>query len=184
MKEPKPKRGKTQKPRESAGPEKDVSSQITHQSRAQSLQRCKFSREFRLRKIVDLMLADEWVKGVTAAELALEWELEVSTVENDSTDASRFIGLCQDAEDVRRHSMVYLRRIAESGEPAAVRAIEVALKASGNLTERIDVTHSARTGPDMFAAALEHEPFRAYLVEQGWKPPKGRPVLTTGSAAP
>lgn len=126
------------------------------------------------------MIGQQWVRGVTAHELAAEWEMPVATVESDSSDAGKFIELCLDPAEVRRHSMVNLRRIAESGEPVAVRAIEIALKATGNLTERVDVNVTTRTTPDMFAAALEHEPFRAYLLEQGWRPPKGKPLLTQG----
>jgi hypothetical protein len=180
----KPKRGKTQKPRESAEPPEGVSSKSAGQSRAQSLQRSTPPREFRLRKIVDLMLEQQWVKGVTAAELAIEWSLEVNTVEHDASDASRYIGMCLDAEEVKRHGMVQLRRIASGYDSAAVRAVEIALKVTGNLTERVDVTHKAQSTPEMYAAALEHEGFRAYLLEQGWRPPKGRPVLTMGAEAP
>jgi hypothetical protein len=179
-----PRKGRTQKPRESAEPAEDVSSKSAGQSRAQSLQRKAPAREIRLRKIVDLMLEQQWVKGVTAAELATEWGLEVNTVEHDASDASRYIGMCLDADEVKRHGMVQLRRIASGFDAAAVRAVEIALKVTGNLAERVDVTHRAQSTPEMYAAALEHEGFRSYLIEQGWKPPKGRAVLTTGAEAP
>lgn len=117
------------------------------------------------------MLAMEWERGVTAAVLAKEWGLSVSSVEKDSADASKLLELYQQPEEVKRHCMVQLRRVIDESGRDRVRAMKLALQATGNLVDRVQIEQPTRTTPDMYAAALEHPGFVAYLKEQGWRPP-------------
>lgn len=127
------------------------------------------------------MLAMEWERGVTAPTLAAEWDLSVTAVEKDSADASKLLEIYGQPEAVKQFCMAHLHRvIGESGRDR-VRAIEVALKATGNLVDRVQVEVPTRTTPDMYAAALEHPGFVQYLREKGWRPPMPA-LLTEGSA--
>lgn len=126
------------------------------------------------------MIRMEWVRGVTAGELAEQWGLAQSTVEGDAADAGHLLDLYQQPEHVKVLCMTHLHRVIEESGRDRVRAMRLALQATGNLTDHIDVTVSTRTTPDMYAAALEHPGFREYLIAQGWRPPAAA-LLTEGS---
>ena len=56
----------------------------------------------RVTHILDLMSSGQWVRGVTAGELATKWEIPLSTVENSSAEAWRtWKRLSNDADKVR-----------------------------------------------------------------------------------
>lgn len=133
-----------------------------------------------MRRIMDLMLGMEWERGVTAPTLAAEWGISVSAVEKDSSDASKLLDLYQQPDAVKQHCMVQLRRVIDESGHDRVRAMKLALQATGNLVERVELSHPTRTTPDMYAAALEHPGFVAYLKEQGWRPPL--PAMLTEGA--
>lgn len=136
-----------------------------------AIEKPRVSKDYRIRRLIDLRLSLEYQIGVTPATLAAEWGVSVSLVEHDAAEAARLIDLYQDPEEVRRHCLTRVRQAIDEGGRDRVRAMELALKATGNLVERVELSHPTRTTPDMYAAALEHPGFVAWLKEQGWRPP-------------
>lgn len=100
----------------------------------------------RVRHVIDLMASGRWVTGQTARELAEEWGLTVSTVEETSAEASRALKLSLgDAEEIKARWIATLEhnaaKASAAGEYTAVpRSLEVAAKLAGlNAPEKIDV---------------------------------------------
>ncbi len=69
----------------------------------------------RLRHIIGLMARDEWTADV-ATELAEEWGVAVDTVQDMSSEASRFVRNVIDPEWVRRVAAANMERYAAGAE--------------------------------------------------------------------
>lgn len=125
----------------------------------------------RVGHIADLMLRKRYVKGVTAPELAVEWGLEVNTVEHDAVEASRLLKAMGEPEAVKEIAMLECSRIvAESGQDR-VPALRLMLEATGNLKQKHEVIVQTKPDADVFAEALRNQEFQRWLVAQGWRPP-------------
>jgi hypothetical protein len=114
-----------------------------------------------VRRIVELMLANEWEAGPSHLDFAEHYGVGVSTVRAWAADASRFIRICVgDEQDIRDECLRNVRRIGSKAEEAgdyrsALGAQELRLKVHGALERKQredDVTDEVPV--EQLAAAL------------------------------
>jgi len=95
-----------------------------------------------VRRIVELMLADEWVTGASHLDFSEHYGVTVATVRTWAADASRFIRLCSGSEDdIRDELLRNVTRIGAKAENArdfrsALGAQELRLKVHGALERK------------------------------------------------
>lgn len=96
----------------------------------------------RVREIVGLMLAGEWVAGASHIALAKKCKVEQVTVRRWASEAGRFIRLCHGAEDeIRDELLRSIRRVGRKAEDAedyrsANQSLELAAKVHGLLEQK------------------------------------------------
>ena len=85
----------------------------------------------RTRRCIDLMLRGQWVRGVTAGELAQEWGMALNATERYATEAAKFIRLCESPEVARHEIILRLREISSEDKPDRVGALNSWAKMMG-----------------------------------------------------
>lgn len=81
-------------------------------------------RSERVRAIVDIMEADAWVTGETAAELAGAWGTSLSLVEGDASDASLVMKVYADKKEVVMRVWTSLVSMLQTAERALAKGEE------------------------------------------------------------
>ena len=95
-----------------------------------------------VRRIIELMLRDEWRAGTSHLEFARKHHVQVVTVRRWASEASRFIRLCEgDQEQIRDELLRNVRRIGGKAEEAgdnrnALAAQELRMRVHGVLDPR------------------------------------------------
>lgn len=133
---------------------------------------------------LEIMRREEWVRGGTVKKLMVElggtehaWQRASATaagVRRRELPDETVLG------QVESHMADIIELAKEAGEfSGAVSAGKLMLDARGLLVRRHehDVNVQQKTGPELFAQALELPAFREYLVSQGWREPE--PALLT-----
>lgn len=97
----------------------------------------KPTKDQRVRFIVDMMTRAEWITGRTGGEIATVWSLSPRIVENDASEATRFLRLIFDKDDKEDLKVRWLVELAhdtaqarKAGRYEAVRGLQE-LRAKG-----------------------------------------------------
>lgn len=134
----------------------------------------------RLLYVADLMVNGAWVRGDTAPELAAHWGLATSTVEDYSSEASRWVKSMVDPEEVKQKLGFYLSknlRIAD-GNPREVAEVAKAYAPLVGLGDKAQVnilfdqrTNQLRPEARAFLDASDEEVMtacEAAVLDCGW----------------
>ena len=90
----------------------------------------------KLIRIIGVMRAGKYERGVTPATFASEWGCSVKTVENLACEASHILDLLGEPQRVQEWGMVALSRIVDADDKDRVAALRLAFEASGLIGSR------------------------------------------------
>lgn len=116
----------------------------------------------RVSAIVDMMVAKRWERGKSDKALSAHWKTPLSTIQNYSAEAGRFLKRIGETEAMIELAKVNaVRWMAESGKDR-VGAARLLLEASGGITQKHEVTAKPWVGTqdELAAIACETEEFR------------------------
>ena len=99
-------------------------------------------RQGRISHIVLLMVQNEWQRGASEKELAVEWGLEKGTVHQMAAEASRYLDLAKDDRgQLEGFIRAQLVDIAKQGGNDRVNALRTLLENKGLLRQKRETVH-------------------------------------------
>ncbi len=107
--------------------------------------------------IVELMANMRWERGVTAYELAEDWRIGVSLVENYSTEARRHLELLGQRENVLNIVRASAHRWVQQGDNDRVAAAKLLVDTVGGFTQKqeLSVTLEQRPPAELVPGVLD-----------------------------
>ena len=150
--------------------QRNDSTQVSENDPSRARRATSAETAIRLDRIGAMMAAGEYRTHLTAIELAAEWGLRPSTVEQMACEASRRLKDAVPDDMFAALTVTDLSVIATEARQtgnygAAVAAHRLRLEARGLLSQKVDLTLQA-------VQRATAEELRAELIRRGWRPPR------------